>query len=210
MLSLHLLQKNGRFILRNLTDILNIIYPLPPLALHPLTGKRILIFNWRDTKHVFAGGAEIYIHELAKRWVKAGHSVTVFCGNDRKSPRNETIDGVHVVRRGGFYLVYLWAFVYYMFKFRGRFDVILDCENGIPFFTPLYAKEPVYCLLHHVHQEVFRKYLNLPMAAVARMLEGRLMPWAYHNVKFITISDSSRKGMKELGLTGAGIEIIFP
>ncbi|MBI2595067.1 MAG: glycosyltransferase, partial [Candidatus Colwellbacteria bacterium] len=210
VLSLHLLQKNGRFVLRNLTDILNIIYPLSPLAPHPIAGKRILIFNWRDTRHVFAGGAETYTHELAKRWVKEGYSVTVFCGNDRKSSRNETIDGVHIVRRGGFYLVYLWAFVYYMFKFRGRFDVILDCENGIPFFASLYAKEPVYCLLHHVHQEVFRKYLNLPMAFIARMLEGHLMPWAYRNVGFITISDSSREGMKELGLIGAGIEIIHP
>ena len=42
----------------------------------------ILILNWRDLKHSWAGGGEIYIFEQAKRWVKMGHSVTLFCGND--------------------------------------------------------------------------------------------------------------------------------
>jgi len=32
----------------------------------------ILILNWRDTKNSWAGGSELYIHELAKRWVKKG------------------------------------------------------------------------------------------------------------------------------------------
>lgn len=210
VLLLHFLQKNGRFIVSNLIDLLNIFNSLSAVTQEPISGKRILIFNWRDTKHTFAGGAEVYIHELAKRWVREGHFVTLFCGNDGKSARNDTVDGVYIVRRGGFYFVYLWAFVYYLLKFRGRFDVIIDCENGIPFFTPFYAKEPVYCLLHHVHQEVFRKYLNLPMALLASVLENRLMPWAYRKSKFITISDSSKEGIGELGIDSTGIEIVHP
>src|SRR5205823_468037 len=38
---------------------------------------RILMFNWRDTKHIYAGGAEVYIHELARRWVQDGNKVTI-------------------------------------------------------------------------------------------------------------------------------------
>ena len=37
------------------------------------SGMKILIFNWRDTKHKWAGGAEVYVHELAKRWVTEGN-----------------------------------------------------------------------------------------------------------------------------------------
>jgi glycosyltransferase involved in cell wall biosynthesis/O-antigen/teichoic acid export membrane protein len=205
----HALRKNTRFVLRTITDLFDVFVPLTkPEALS--TGKRILVFNWRDTRHSYAGGAEVYIHELAKRWVDSGNQVTVFCGNDGESPRNEFIDGVQIVRRGGFYFVYVWAFLYYLFQFRGKFDVIIDCQNGIPFFTPLYAKEKVYCLMHHVHQEVFRKYLSAPLAFVARMLESKVMPIVYRDTQFITISDSSKQEIGDLGLGLAGMEIVHP
>jgi cellulose synthase/poly-beta-1,6-N-acetylglucosamine synthase-like glycosyltransferase/glycosyltransferase involved in cell wall biosynthesis/O-antigen/teichoic acid export membrane protein len=172
--------------------------------------KRILIFNWRDTKHVFAGGAEVYIQEMAKRWANEGNSVTIFCGNDGRLPRQEVVEGINVIRRGGFYLVYFWAFVYYLTKFRGKFDLIIDCENGIPFFTPFYATEEIYCLLHHVHQEVFSRSLIRPLAWFARFLEKRLMPLIYRNVKFITISQSSRRDIQDLGLGRKGVFVINP
>jgi glycosyltransferase involved in cell wall biosynthesis/O-antigen/teichoic acid export membrane protein len=175
-----------------------------------LGGKRILIFNWRDTKHKFAGGAEVYIHELAKNWTASGNEVTVFCGNDGKSLRSEIVDGVNVVRHGGFYMVYFWAVLYYIFHFRGKFDIIIDCENGIPFFAPLYAHEPVLCLMHHVHQEVFRRSLSWPLATLARFLEKSLMPLVYKNVRFITISESSKNSILSLGLATAGIDVVHP
>ncbi len=205
---------NSRFVLRNLVDLFDLFVPFSTFT--PLSSKleqnakRILVFNWRDTTHAFAGGAESYIHELAKRWVLAGHSVTQFSGNDSTQLREEVVDGVHVVRRGGFYFVYVWAFLYYMFRFRGKYDIIIDCQNGIPFFTPFYAREQVYCLLHHVHQEVFHKFLSRPLALFAACLEKDLMPYVYRDTKFITVSNSSKKEMEDLGLGLAGIEVVFP
>lgn len=210
VLALHQLQKNGQFLLRNLIDLIDIFRPLPYQKDFKTAPQRILIFNWRDTRHKFAGGAEVYIHELARRWVKMGYSVTQFCGNDGKSLNNELIDGVQIIRRGGFYVVYFWAFVYYVFRLRGKYDVIIDTENGIPFFTPLYAKESIYCLMFHVHQEVFRKTLSKPLALFACILENRVMPWVYRNTKFITISESSKQEIADLDLGKIGIEIIHP
>ena len=207
VLLLHFLQRDGQFILRNLVDLVNVFFPLPSVSV-AAGKKRILIFNWRDTKHKYAGGAEVYIHELAKRWVKAGHHVTLFCGNDSKCSRNEVIDGIWVIRRGGFYFVYLWAYLYYLLKFRGRYDLVIDCENGIPFFTPLYVKEPVFCVIHHVHQEVFIRYLPKPLSLIASVLENRVMPWAYRNAKFITVSESTKKDMNNLNIKGIATEII--
>lgn len=205
---LHLLKRNGKFILRNIIDLLDVF------TTHPYKNKtkekRVLIFNWRDTKHIYAGGAEVYIHELAKRWVEKGLVVTLFCGNDGRNPRNEMIDGIHIIRRGGFYFVYFWAFIYYIMRFRGKFDVIIDTQNGIPFFTPLYAKEKVYCLMFHVHQDVFFRSLSKPLATFASVLENRLMPWAYRNTHFITISNSTKKEMKDLDLGKTGITIVNP
>jgi glycosyltransferase involved in cell wall biosynthesis len=208
ILALHLIQKNGGFFLSNILDLYELFRPLPKLNYTPL-GKRILIFNWRDTKHVFAGGAEVYVHELAKRWVKEGNSVALFCGNDEKSARFESIDGVNVIRRGGFYTVYFWAMIYYIFRLRGKFDLIIDCENGIPFFTPLYAKEKKYLLIHHVHQEVFRKSLIWPLSSIASYLEIKLMPYAYQNTQIITVSPSTKKEIVTLNLTKKEPVVIY-
>ncbi len=171
--------------------------------------NHILIFNWRDTGHIYAGGAEVYIHELAKRWVKTGSRVTVFCGNDNKSLLNEKVDGVEIIRRGGTYTVYLFAFLYYMFIFRKKVDLIIDCENGIPFFSPLYSRIPVILLIHHVHQEIFREFLHFPFLQTAAYLEGKLMPIVYKNKKIITVSESSKREIIKIGFTAAeNIEIV--
>lgn len=172
---------------------------------------RILIFNWRDTKHKWAGGAETYVHELAKQWVKEGNSVTIFAGNDHKHARNDVIDGVHIIRRGGFYTVYFWAFIYYIFKLRNSFDVIIDSENGIPFFTPFYARKPIFLLIHHIHQEVFREHLAFPLSVIAQLIESKFMPFFYKKSNIITVSESSKKTIIKLGLgTEESISVIHP
>ncbi len=165
--------------------------------------NHILIFNWRDTNHIYGGGAEVYIHELARRWVTGGSRVTIFCGNDNRSLLNEKIDGVNIIRRGGSYTVYLFGFLYYLFKFRGKVDLIIDCENGIPFFTPLYARIPVILLIHHVHQEIFREFLRFPMRQTAAFLEGKLMPLFYKNKQVVTVSKSSMDAILNIGFSSA-------
>lgn len=169
----------------------------------------ILIYNWRDTKHKWAGGAEVYLQKLAAEWVKEGNHVTIFCGNSGKSAHDEIIDGVKIYRRGGFYMVYIWAFIYYIFKFRGRYDIIIDSENGLPFFTPLYAKEKKFLLIHHVHLEVFRKSLIWPLAVFASFLESKVMPLVYRNTEVITVSPSSKEQIMKHKLTKKKPAIIF-
>lgn len=205
----HFFSRNGESIARNITDLLNAFVPLKRDKTAP-GGKHILIFNWRDTQHKFGGGAEVYIQELARRWVQQGNAVTLFSGNDGSQLREEYVDGVHIVRRGGFYFVYIWAVLYYLTQFRGKYDVIVDCHNGIPFFAPIYAREPVVAVLHHVHQDVFYKFLPRPLAWFAAVLENRLMPWVYRNNLFITVSESSKKEMVDLDIVGKGIEIVHP
>lgn len=208
--ALHLTYRPLASTSRNLRDFLDLLF-VPVSEKLGSTGLNILIFNWRDTRHVWGGGAEVYIHELSKRLVKKGYEVTVFCGNDHKSPRFEEIDGVKIIRHGGFYTVYFWAFVYYIFKLRKNTDIVIDSENGIPFFTPLYVRKPVIGLVHHVHQEVFRKHLIYPFAKFAQFLEGDLMPLVYRNVQMVTVSNSSKEAMEAIGFgKRRPIEVINP
>lgn len=201
-------ERNARFVVRGIRDLL-LIFRHTEREIISGRGLRVLIFNWRDIRHIYAGGAEVYIYELSRRWVSAGHHVTIFCGNDGYLPRNEYMQGVRIIRRGGFYLVYMWALLYYIFLFRGKYDVIIDSQNGVPFFTPVYAKEPIYCLMHHVHQEVFHRSLFGPIATVAQFIEKRLMPIVYRNIPFIAVSNSTREEMVKLGLGKAGIDVLY-
>ncbi len=205
----HLLENYIPFLNRSIKDFFGIfVNGLPKTEPNIGTAKRILIFNWRDITHAFAGGAETYIHEIAKNWVKEGNHVTIFCGNDGRQKRENIIDGIVIVRRGGFYLVYFWAFLYYIFRFRGKYDLVIDCENGIPFFTPLYVHKPIFAVLHHIHQDVFFHSLSKPLALLASFLEKDLMPLVYRKVKFITVSNSSKQAMEKIGIGKAGIEIV--
>src|SRR4030043_37671 len=194
---------------KNIMDFIDVFGSLPDL--NNSEGLRILILNWRDTKHVWAGGAEVYVQEVAKRWVTGGHNVTVFCGWDGESLREEKIDGVKIIRRGGFFTVYPLAMLYYLMRFRGNFDVIVDCENGIPFFSPLFANIPTLLLIHHVHQEDFRKHLPFPLSNIALYLESNLMPYIYQNTRIVTISDSSKEEILKRGWgNGRDVWVVNP
>lgn len=198
LLVAHIFSEKLSVIVHNFNDLLG-IFKMPFKSVILPSGKmRILIFNWRDTKHKWGGGAEVYLHEVAKRWAKEGHQVVWFCGSDHRSARQEVMDGIHIIRRGGFFTVYVWAFLYYIFHFHGHFDAIVDSENGVPFFTPMYVREPKYLLVHHVHQNVFREHLHFPLAQIALFLETKLMPLVYRNEKILTVSESSKHDLKKL------------
>ncbi len=206
---LHILEPFYTTIFTNLRDFFDVFLPYDTQK--ATNGLRILVLNWRDTKHKWAGGAEVYVQELAKRWVNEGNSVTIFCGNDRKNSRNETIDGVNIVRRGGFYTVYLWAALYYALRFRRDFDVIVDSENGIPFMSPLFSTKPVVLLIHHVHQEVFVTNMKFPLSYIGKFIEGKLMPFVYRNKTVITVSESSKKEIIKAGIAKEeNIQIVNP
>ncbi|MFZ1721463.1 MAG: glycosyltransferase [Microgenomates group bacterium] len=160
---------------------------------------RILFLNWYDTKHVWGGGAEDYAQSISETLVKNGHVVTIFCGNDGHCPRYDKVSGVEIVRRGGLFTLPIWAFLYYVIRFRGRFDLVIDTAKGVPFFTPLYVRVPIIGLIHHIHQEMFKVGLPFGAAQFAMFLEKTAMPLVYRDVQMMTVSTSVKKTMLEMG-----------
>ena len=171
---------------------------------------RILVLNWRDVTHPWAGGAEANIHEQAKCWVRAGHETTLFCAHYPGARREERIDGIRIVRRGGRFTVYFWAMLCYLFRFAREIDVILDIENGIPFFSPLYSRKPIVLLVHHIHQMQFGVEFGFPLRELGRWLEARAMPSLYRKVDCVTISETSRTSLVQLGVPHERICVVHP
>ncbi len=192
--------------LRYVVPAFDSMFPTSPMRSH--SGLNVLILNWRDPQHPQAGGAEKYLHEMACRWVAWGHSVEWLTAGFPGAARTTIIDGVRVTRVGGRMSVYALLPLAYLRKFRDRFDVIVDAENGIPFFSPFFSMKPKICLIFHVHQDVLKKYLPPIIGPMFMWAESCLMPRVYSKSKFVAISDDTREAMHELGIPRQSIDIV--
>jgi glycosyltransferase involved in cell wall biosynthesis len=169
---------------------------------------RVLILNWRDVTHPSGGGAEAFMHQIARRWAEEGMDVGWVTQRHGHSPRVEVIDRIRFHRVGGRVTQYPFAALAYLIRMRGRYDVLVDCCNGVPFFTPLYSRVPKVLLVHHVHQETFRAQLAPPFRWLAMWLEGSLMPRIYRNTGVVTVSEGSRHDLVELGFNPDHITVV--
>jgi len=173
-------------------------------GLQAIAGRRFLLLNWRDRTHPRAGGAEVYTEEVARRLAGAGAEVTLFTARHEGSAEAELKDGVSVVRQGGTLGVYLRAALF-MLRNRRSFDAVVDFQNGIPFFAPLFAggRAAVVLVIHHVHQEQFVLHFPWPASRVGQWLEGPVSRWVYRHRPVVAVSPSTRRDVrKRLRLRG--------
>ncbi len=174
---------------------------------------RILILNWRDIKNPLSGGAEILTHEISKRLVAQGHQITQFSSGFDGSKEEEVIDGVKIIREGDpdartlLNSVQFKAFRRYRKDFEGKFDLVIDEVHGIPFFTPFYVKEKKVALICEVAGDLWDIAVRLPFNILGRILE-RIYPFFYSGIKIITISQSSKKELSEIGFNSSQINVI--
>lgn len=171
----------------------------------------ILALNWRCLRHPQAGGSEINIFEQARRWVKAGHRVTVITadpGRQHAAERVEVLDGITVRRMGNRLTVYPRALLYYL-AHRREFDGLVDVANGVPFFTPLLPVRPGVLLVHHVHGKQWFTEFPLPIALVGSLIERRFVPWLYRKWPVIAVSPTTRDALLKLGYAAEQVSVIY-
>ena len=174
---------------------------------------RILILNLRDHTHPHAGGAEVFTHEVAKRWAAQGHAVSLIASSYAGAARIEDIDGIKVIRLGNYFTVRSEARAYYRKHFQGKCDVVIDEYTNIPFLAPRFVREPVIFLVHEV---VGAKHLLVLPPGISHLMHYVMEPrWyaRYRNVETVTVSNSTREELLKFGITkirvvpqGLGIE----
>ncbi|MFC6085499.1 glycosyltransferase family 4 protein [Sphaerisporangium aureirubrum] len=169
-----------------------------------LPGRRVAVVNWRDPWHRSAGGAEAYAWEIGRRLAAQGARVTFVTARDQGQSRTARVDGVDIVRLGGVFTVYPRVLAW-LARHRGRFDAVIDCQNGIPFFTPwvIPRRVPVLCVMHHVHDAQFGVHFPGWMARLGRFLEGPVARRAYRRRACVAVSPSTVAAMRDrLAWTG--------
>ncbi|MDR0471385.1 MAG: glycosyltransferase family 4 protein [Nitrososphaerota archaeon] len=163
---------------------------------------KILVYNWRCWCNPEMGGAEIFTHEVAMRWVKAGHEVTLFTAAFPRCIREEIIDGIKIIRSGGRFSVFSAAKKFYLNRFRGEhFDLIIDEINTRPFFAHTFAKndEVVVALIHQLAREYWFYETRFPLNHIGHYLEDRWLQ-KYVTIPTVTVSDSTYRDLAALGL----------
>ncbi|MGP4026612.1 glycosyltransferase family 4 protein [Actinomadura sp. 3N407] len=174
---------------------------------------RLAVVNWRDPWHPAAGGAERYAWELARRFAGQGARVHYVTCRAPGQKRRERVEDVEFVRLGGRFTVYplvlLWLLARRLVRLprrrNGSFDAVIDCQNGIPFFTPwaLPRRVPVFCVIHHVHDAQFDLYFPRWLAWLGQALEGPVSRWTYRRHAFVVVSPSTLRAVRErLGWAG--------
>lgn len=153
---------------------------------------RFLMLNWRDPKNPLAGGAErvtlAYLAALAQR----GHEVYWYTWDFAGAPREENIDGIHIIRGGGMGSAILKAIRWY--RQQRPFDLVMDQHHGLAWFAPWWCRTHCVSYLHEVLGPIWDTFYPWPVATVGRF-QDRATHWLYRNVPFWTACESTRDGL---------------
>jgi glycosyltransferase involved in cell wall biosynthesis len=168
----------------------------------------ILILNWLDPDNPQAGGAEVHLHEIFRRIVARGHSVTLLCSGWPGASATADMSGIKVHRTGGRHTLSLAAPRYYRKHLAAQnFDVVVEDLNKVPFFAPAWVDAPAALLVHHLFGTTAFREASAPVALATCLLE---MPIArvFGTVPTAAVSRSTADDLVRRGLQRDLIEVI--
>jgi glycosyltransferase involved in cell wall biosynthesis len=163
---------------------------------------RIAFVSWRDLANDLAGGSEVLIDRLAVELLDMGHEVTLLCGGPVGERHYPVID------LGGTFSQYARA----PFAHRSvrDWDLLVDVENGLPYFSPLWRRKAILACVLHVHSDQWDQRFPRPLAAAGRFTEAKIMPLVYRRVPFLAISDSTAASLEEIGVERRRVHVLPP
>lgn len=174
----------------------------------------VLLLCWRDTGHPQGGGSETYLQRIGAQLAASGVAVTLRTATYPGAPREEVVDGVRVSRSGGPLSVFAWAMVAMIGARLGvgplrgsRPDVVVDTQNGWPFFARLVFGRRVAMLVHHCHREQW-PVAGPVLRRVGWFCESRFSPWAHRRHQYVTVSLPSARDLTDLGVDGARVAVV--
>jgi glycosyltransferase involved in cell wall biosynthesis len=124
----------------------------------------------------------------------------LLCAAHPGAPAESVRDGYRIVRRGGRLTVYLHGLLFLLSRSGRRCDAVVDVINGLPFAAPLVRRRGLVALVHHLHREQWHIIYPGAGGRVGWFVESRVVPRLYRRVRFVTVSEASRRDLAGLGL----------
>lgn len=173
---------------------------------------RVVVLNWRDPWHPEGGGSELYVHQVAQQLRDAGRHLTWVTASYPGAARDEVVEGIRFIRRGGHLTVYLWvAWMLLSGSLRrriGGIDGVLEVQNGMPFLATVLTRAQVTVLVHHVHREQWSVVGPL-LARVGWFAESRVAVRANRGNRYLAVSDVTRGELVDLGVRASDIALAY-
>ncbi len=170
---------------------------------------RVLILNERDPLHPAAGGAEVHVAEISKRMAAMGFELTQAAVGFPGAPAHERVEGLDVLRLGRIPSYYPRVVATCARETRrGRFDVVVEHLNKVPFCAPAYSAVPVLAVNHHLFGRSAFLQVAWPIAATVVAMEA-LIPWIYRRTAFLAVSQSSKEDLVARGISGDRIGLLY-
>jgi glycosyltransferase involved in cell wall biosynthesis len=173
--------------------------------------RRVTMLAWRDLDDPEAGGSELHASKVASLWGEAGIEVTMRTSYAPGAAQVSWRDGYRVIRKAGRYMVFPRAAFSEMMGWHGASDGLVEIWNGMPFFSPVWARRPTVVWLHHVHDTMWEMTLPPRLARLGRTIEFRVAPPLYRRTPIVTLSESSKAEIAEkLRLQAEHITVVPP
>jgi glycosyltransferase involved in cell wall biosynthesis len=134
-------------------------------------------------------------HLLALK--ERGHEVVWYTYDFPGGAREETIEGIKIVRGGGKGSSVFKARAWY--RQQPKFDLVMDQHHGLPWFAPWWCKTNCVAYIHEVLGPIWTAFYPWPLSTIGRWQE-RWTHWLYRNVPFWTPSDSTKKDLHAHGV----------
>jgi len=172
----------------------------------------ILWLQWRDIKHPWSGGAEVYMHQICKRLAQKGHKIHAITSWHPKLKHKETIDG-YTIQRIGNHDNYILHIPKILKTYKNWANIIIEDTSKIPLLTPILRPNktpPVVAIVHHLNRDIYLQELPIHKAIIAYMLET-IMPKLYTtlpNTHLIAVSNSTKQELIKLGAKPQKIHIV--
>lgn len=166
---------------------------------------RVLFLSWRDEWHPEAGGSEHTLGRVSRGLAERDHRVTIATARYPGSSPRETRDGVRYFRRGNRLTVYGFGFARAL---ADRADVIVDVQNGVPFFAGLVRPSRTLLLVHHVHREQWPVAVGPIAGRLGWAIESRVSPWVHRSSAHLAVSASTAAELAALGHPAGRIRVV--
>ena len=171
---------------------------------------RILVINWQDRCNPLAGGAEVHLHEVFSRIARRGHEVTLLCSLFDGAAAEETVDGIRVVRHGSRSFFNYGVPRMYRRLGGGAFDVVVEDLNKVPFFSPLFVREPLVGIGHHLFRTSIYHETNPAVASYIFGMEWlALRFYARRRIPFVVNSPSTLEDFVDHGFSRDALTIAY-
>ena len=98
---------------------------------------------------------------------------------------------------------------YYISRLGKTCDIVVDVQNGIPFFTVLYSRKPKIAVVYHIHDQQFFIELPFPYDWIGYITEKYVFPFLYKGIHIQIISKTTKNDVLKRGIDPRHVHVVY-